>query len=85
MGAARHVGKRLIDGNPLDEGREIAEHLDGGVAQPLVVLEMPADKSELRAEFAGPPSGWTGTGSGTGTAATGSGVGGTAVARADSA
>ena len=56
MGAARDVGKGLVDGNPLDEGREIADHLDGGVAQPLVFLEMPADKGELRTEFARLPS-----------------------------
>src|SRR5271155_3844053 len=52
MGASRAVGKRLVDGNPLDEGREIADHLDGSIAQPLVVAEMAADKSELRTEFA---------------------------------
>jgi hypothetical protein len=44
MRAARHVGKGLIDGNPLDEGREITQHLDDGVAQPFVFLEMAADK-----------------------------------------
>src|SRR5882757_10966915 len=55
MGAARYVGKGLIDGDPLDERREITDHLDGGVAQPLVVLEMAADKSELRTEFARAP------------------------------
>ena len=55
MGAARDVGKGLIDGNPLDEGREIAEHLDGGVAQPLVLLEMAADKSEVWTELARAP------------------------------
>src|SRR5882757_9658652 len=56
MGAARYVGKGLIDGATLDERREITDHLDGGVAQPLVVLEMAADKSELRTEFARAPS-----------------------------
>src|SRR5258706_6372035 len=56
MGAARDVGKGLVDGNPLDEGREIADHFDGGVAQPLVFLEMPADKGESRTEFARLPS-----------------------------
>ena len=56
MGAARDVGKGLVDGNPLDEGREIVDHLDGGVAQPLVVLEMAADKNELRTELARLPS-----------------------------
>src|SRR5438105_15501811 len=52
MGAARDVGKGLVDGNPLDEGREIVDDLNGGIAQPLVVAEMTADKSELRTEFA---------------------------------
>src|SRR5947209_12708518 len=56
MGAARHVGKGLIDGDSLDEGREIMEHIDGGIAQPLVVLEMATDKDQLRTEFACPPS-----------------------------
>ena len=54
MGAARHVGEGLVDGDPLDEGREIAEHLDGGVAQPLVVLEMAADKDEVRNRVGAP-------------------------------
>src|SRR5882762_3423038 len=52
MGAARDVGKGLVDGNPLDEGREITHHLDGGVAQPLVFAEMAADKNEVWTEFA---------------------------------
>src|SRR5436309_7831285 len=52
MSAACDVGKGLIDGNPFDERREIADHRDGGVAQSLIVLEMPADKSELRTELA---------------------------------
>jgi hypothetical protein len=42
--------------NPLDEGREITQHRDGGVAQPLVVLEMAADKGELRTKLACTPS-----------------------------
>jgi hypothetical protein len=56
MGAPRDVGKRLVDGNPLDEGREIADYPDGGIAQPLVVAEMAADKCELRTEFPRLPS-----------------------------
>src|SRR5260221_2568784 len=56
MGAARDVGKGLVDGNPLDERREIADHIDGGVAQPLVFLEMPIDEGELRTEFTRLPS-----------------------------
>src|SRR5271168_1272417 len=56
MGAARDVGKGLVDRDPLDERREIADHLDGGIAQLLVVLEMAADKSELRTELTRLPS-----------------------------
>jgi hypothetical protein len=52
MRAARDVGKGLVDGNPFHERREIADHLDGSVAEPLVFLEMPADKNELRTELA---------------------------------
>jgi len=55
-GAARDIGKGLVDGNPLDEGREIVDHLDSGIAQPLVVLEMAVDKNELRTEPARLPS-----------------------------
>ena len=50
--AARNVGKGLIDGNPLHEGRKIIDYLDGRIAQPLVFLEMTANKNELRAELA---------------------------------
>ena len=32
MGAARGVGKGLVDENSFDEGREITQHLDGSVA-----------------------------------------------------
>ena len=53
---ARHVGERLVDGDALDERREIAKHLDGGIAQPLVFLEMAADKDELRTKLARRPS-----------------------------
>jgi hypothetical protein len=56
MGAARHVRKGLIDGHSLDQGREIIEHVDGGIAEPLVVLEMAADKDRLRTQLARPPS-----------------------------
>src|SRR6516164_100369 len=56
MGAARDVGESFVDGNPLDEGCEIVDHLNGGIAQPLVVLEMAVDKNELRTEPARLPS-----------------------------
>src|SRR5215471_7051746 len=55
MDAARDIGKGLVDGNPFDEGREVTQYRDGGVAQPLVLLEMAADKSEERAELTRPP------------------------------
>ena len=38
-------------------GREIIEHLDGRIAQPLVFLEMAADENQLRTELARPPPG----------------------------
>jgi hypothetical protein len=40
-----------VAGEPGDEGREITDYLDRGIAQPLVILEVAADKSELRAEL----------------------------------
>src|SRR4029077_13911204 len=56
MRAARNIGKRLVDGDPLDKGREVIEHRDGGIAQPLVILEVATDKSQLRAKLARPPA-----------------------------
>jgi hypothetical protein len=56
MGAARDIGKRLVDRDPLDEWRVITQNLDGGVTQPLVLREMAADKSQLRTELARSPS-----------------------------
>ena len=49
---ASDVGKGLVDRDPLDERREVTEHLDGGVTQPLIVLEVAADEDELGAELA---------------------------------
>src|SRR5246127_2253354 len=57
MGAARNVRDRLNRGNPLNEGRKITNYLDDRIAQPLVILEMAANKNELRAELAR-PSAW---------------------------
>jgi hypothetical protein len=56
MGASRDVGESLIDGDSLDERGEIIEHFDGGIAQPLVISEMAADKDQLRTQLARPPS-----------------------------
>src|SRR5262245_11308893 len=57
VGASGDVSKGLVDGNPLDERCEIVEHIDGSVAQPLIVLEMPADKDQLWAQLTRTPSG----------------------------
>ena len=56
MCAARDIGERLVDGDALDQGREIVEHVDGGIAEPLIVLEMTAHKNQLRAKLARPPA-----------------------------
>jgi len=61
VGAPRDVSKGLIDGNPFDERSEIIEHIDGSIAQPLVILEMPADKDQLWTQLTGPPSRHTAT------------------------
>lgn len=42
----------LVDGDALDQRREIVEHLHRGVAEPLVVAEISADENQLRAELA---------------------------------
>src|SRR5262249_58076244 len=57
MSAARNIGEGLVDGNALDERGEIPDHLHGGVAQPLIFLEMPADKNQCRTKLARLP-GW---------------------------
>src|SRR4249920_3624270 len=51
-----HVGEGLVDGDALDGRREIAQYSDGGVAEPLVFVEMSADKNEVRAELPRAPS-----------------------------
>src|SRR6516164_8712250 len=56
VGAPRNVSKGLVDGNPFDKRSEIIEHIDGGIAQPPVILEMPADKDQLRTHLTSPPS-----------------------------
>ena len=53
--AARDIGKGLVDGDPLDQRGEIVEDVDGGVAEPLVVLEMAADENQLRTNLARSP------------------------------
>ena len=55
MGAPRDVGEGFVDGNPLDQRSEIIENADGGITQPLVILEMAADKDQVRTKLARPP------------------------------
>ena len=45
---AGHVGKGLVDGDPLDERGEIPHHLDGRIPQALIFLEMAADERQVR-------------------------------------
>ena len=51
MGAPCNVGEGLVDGDALDGRREIAQDSDGGVTEPLVFVEMSADKNEVGTEL----------------------------------
>src|SRR4029453_3566454 len=46
-----HVGERLVDGDALDGRREVAQDSDGGVTEPLVFVEVSADKHEVGTEL----------------------------------
>jgi hypothetical protein len=56
MRAPGHVGKGFVDGDALDGRREIAQDGDGGVAEPLVFVEMAADKHEVGTELPRAPT-----------------------------
>src|SRR5947209_16275219 len=56
MRAPGNVGEGLVDGDALDGRREIAQDSDGGVAEPLVFVEMSADKHEVWTELPRAPS-----------------------------
>src|SRR5262245_11196164 len=56
MRAPCHVGEGFVDGDALDGRREIAQDSDGGIAEPLVFVEVSADKHEVRAELPRAPS-----------------------------
>src|SRR5947208_17090952 len=56
MSAPCDISEGLIDRDSLDERREIIEHIDDGIAQPLVLLEMTTHEYQLRTEFACTPS-----------------------------
>src|SRR5574338_719906 len=51
MRAPRDVGEGFVDRDALDRRREIAEDRDGGVAEPLVFVEMSADKNQVGTEL----------------------------------
>ena len=54
MRAPGNIGEGFVDGNALDQRREIVEHRDDRIAEPLVVAKMAADKDQVRAELARP-------------------------------
>jgi len=54
MDAARNIRKSPV-GNPFDQRREIANHLDRSIAQSLIFPKMPDDKKELRTQLARAP------------------------------
>src|SRR5262249_17180445 len=56
MRASGNVGEGLVDGDALYGGREIAQDCDGGIAEPLVFVEMSADKHEVGTELPRAPS-----------------------------
>src|SRR5262249_31579763 len=56
MRAPCNVGEGLVDGDALDRRREIATDSDGGVAEPLVFVEMSSDKNEVVTELPRTPS-----------------------------
>ena len=51
MRAAGDVGEGLVDRDALDQRGEVAEDGDRGVAEPLVVAEVPADEDEVGTEL----------------------------------
>src|SRR6266542_4382933 len=56
MRTTGNVGEGLVDGDALDGRREIAQDSDGGIAEPLVFVEMSADKNEVGTELPRAPS-----------------------------
>ncbi len=55
MGGSGYVQEGFVDGDPLDQGSEISTYVEDLVGQALVLLEVPSDEPELRAELPGPP------------------------------
>src|SRR5262245_45569872 len=57
MCAPCNVGEGLVDGDAFDGRREIAQDSDGGITEPLVFVEVSADKHEVGTELPRAPSG----------------------------
>src|SRR5262249_11376413 len=51
MRAPSNVSEGLVDGDALDGRREIAQDCDRGIAEPLVFVEVSADKNEIGTEL----------------------------------
>src|SRR5262245_3807640 len=51
MRAPCNVGEGLVDGDALDGRREIAQDCDRGIAEPLIFVEVSADKNEVGTEL----------------------------------
>src|SRR5262245_38454721 len=56
MRASCNVREGLVDGDALDGRREIAQDCDGGIAEPLLFVEVSADKHEVGTELPRAPS-----------------------------
>ena len=56
MDRAGHVEERLVDRDPLDERREVAQHVDDLITEALVLAEVAADEPEARAQLPGEPA-----------------------------
>ncbi|AMY06909.1 hypothetical protein LuPra_00071 [Luteitalea pratensis] len=51
MHAACAVGEGLVDGHALDRRRDVAQHVDGRSAEPLILVEMSAYEHEVATEL----------------------------------
>ena len=57
MDRAGDIGEDLVDRDPLDKRREITLHVDSGITQPFVFIEVATNKPQFRTELACAPSG----------------------------
>jgi hypothetical protein len=51
MRAPGDVGEGFVDGDPLDGRRELTQDSDGGLTEPLVFIEVSADKNDVGTEL----------------------------------